>query len=357
MKASHTHPTRSGFTLVELLVVITIISVLIGLLLPAVQRARDAAARTQSGNNLRQLALAAHQYELVKSTLPTSIRPQGSTTLPRIAGLTLLLPYIEQQGKYEAYDQTQNWDSATNLLVTSQRIPTFLNPATPNPERLDGDPQASTNPNGATWTPIVAVTDYSPTIGVGALSVGLGTAPLTVDASTSTLSTVANSGTAGIPDSGLIRTNETARLSDATDGLSYTILYAESAGRPFVYRRGNAVVSADATVARVNGGGWARPASDFSVDGSTLDGSSLPGPYFVNHTNGDNIASSTYPTYVGTGGVTYGSQGTGEVYSFNAGGASAAFADASVHFLSDAIDPQTFARFVARADGLSNPEP
>ena len=376
---------RPAFTLVELLVVITIISVLIGLLLPAVQKARDAAYRTQSSNNLRQIALAVHEYSAARGSLPTSIRPGGVTSAPRLAGLTLLLPFLEQQGKYNAYDQTQNWDDlgvggtvaspTGNLAVTSQPIPTFLNPATPNPGRLDVDPSPSTsgNPPPAN-TPIVAVTDYSPVYGVGveALTSAAQTTDgfLTgyasntgsdIDPQTVTLSTLANVLGAnpkdvGQPDSGVLRQNEHAYLDDATDGLSYTLLYAESAGRPFVYQRGT-LVSNNYSTALVNGGGWARPASDFAIYGSTLAGTSVPGLYFINSTNGDNIAGSTYGSYKGSGGVQYVSRGTGEIYSFNASGASAAFADASVHFLADTIDPQTLARFVARSDGLSNPEP
>jgi prepilin-type N-terminal cleavage/methylation domain-containing protein len=385
---------RLGFTLVELLVVITIISVLIGLLLPAVQKARDAAYRTQSSNNLRQIALAVHEYSAARGSLPTSIRPGGVTTAPRLAGLTLLLPFLEQQGKYNAYDQTQNWDDwgvggtaaapTGNLAVTSQPISTFLNPATPNPGRLDVDPSpdaagkalangVTANGAPAAGTPVVAVTDYSPVyaVGVEALSSTaqaydsftgyVSNTGSDIDPQTVTLSTLANvlgnnSADINAPDSGILRQNENAHLDDATDGQSYTLLYAESAGRPLVYQRGT-LVSNNYSTAIVNGGGWARPASDFAIYGSTLNGTSVPGLYFINSTNGDNIAGSTYGSYKGSGGVQYVSRGTGEIYSFNAAGASAAFADASVHFLSDTIDPQTLARFVSRADGLSNPEP
>ncbi len=331
-----TRSLRRGFTLVELLVVITIIGILVSLLLPAIQRARSAAQRTECANNIRQLGFAALHFATSQNVLPSSIRPGGSTTKPRIAGLTLLLPFIEQEGKYAAYDQTKNWSDPANLPVTSQRISSFLCPSTPNPDRLDGDPQITP------WKGIVAVTDYSPTIGVDPRlgSSGLG---LVND------KTIAVSG-AGIPNSGLIRTNEASRLADASDGLSYTIVYAESAGRPLVYRRGNSVVSSDATTARVNAGGWSRPASDFSVDGASYDGSTLPGAAALNVTNGENIANSSFPYPY------YGSQGSAEAYSFHPLGANFVFGDGSVHFLTETLDIGTFARFVARADGLSNPD-
>src|SRR3954471_669028 len=96
--------SRRGFTLVELLVVIAIIGVLVSLLLPAVQTAREAARRTQCGNNLRQLALAAQNFHDTYRRLPSSIRPAGLTTAPRISGHVQLLPFLEQKNTYDAYD-------------------------------------------------------------------------------------------------------------------------------------------------------------------------------------------------------------------------------------------------------------
>src|SRR5262245_19571769 len=93
--------SRRGFTLVELLVVIAIIAMLIALLLPAVQAAREAGRRSSCSNNLRQMALAVHTYSDSKNQLPSSVRPAGLTTLPRIAGLTFLLPYLEQGSMYD----------------------------------------------------------------------------------------------------------------------------------------------------------------------------------------------------------------------------------------------------------------
>lgn len=316
---------RQAFTLVELLVVIAIIGILVSLLLPAVQAARESARRIQCTNNLRQLGLAAHNFHDTNGKLPSSVRPAGLTPLPRIAGLTFLLPYIEQRNAYDLYDQTKNWSDPANLPVTAQPLNNFLCPSSPDPKRLDGLPEASP------WIgKLVAVTDYSPTIGVDQRLFSLGL----VDQA----------------GPGMLTKNGEPRLADVLDGLSNTIMYAESAGRPYVYRRGNKKFS-DLPYARVNAGGWSRPASDFSVDGSSYDGASLPGPCAINCTNGEDVGSVAFPHPY------YGSEGTAEAFAFHPGGANFAFGDGSVRFIASTIGIREFARLVTRQGGEAQPIP
>ncbi|VTR95553.1 Uncharacterized protein OS=Pirellula staleyi (strain ATCC 27377 / DSM 6068 / ICPB 4128) GN=Psta_0603 PE=4 SV=1: N_methyl_2: SBP_bac_10 [Gemmata massiliana] len=310
---------RRAFTLIELLVVIAIIAILIGLLLPAVQKVREAAARMTCSNNLKQFGLAFHNYHDPNNGLPSNIRPDAISTV-RVRWATYLLPYIEQDNLYKQVSLTTNWHLQPAVFGT--KLKTFECPSSPNGQVIDGAPDTS-----PAWTNIVANGDYSGFYGVSPELETLG---------------LITTGT-GKVDNGAISKTTKLNFSAFSDGLSNTLHLTESAGRPNVYRNGKLVISANG-LNRVNGGGWCRPASELNIlRGSDATGTTFPGPSAINATNGEALGSYPHPFY--------NTDGTGHVYSFHTGGTNALFADGSVRFIRQSINIRTLAAMVTRNGG------
>jgi prepilin-type N-terminal cleavage/methylation domain-containing protein len=135
---------KRGFTLVELLVVIAIIGVLVALLLPAVQAAREAARRSQCSNNFKQLGLAAHMYHDTNNILAFNAVPQSGSGMTKQRGVSWffrLLPYMEQGAAYQQAVFTGDWSlqdggsaSPNVALINTLRVPGLWCPSSPLPK-------------------------------------------------------------------------------------------------------------------------------------------------------------------------------------------------------------------------------
>jgi prepilin-type N-terminal cleavage/methylation domain-containing protein/prepilin-type processing-associated H-X9-DG protein len=329
-----TRRSSPGFTLVELLVVIAIIAVLIGLLLPAVQKVREAAKRSECSNNMRQLALACLNYESGAKCFPIGDERLGTTmgtaaggpltdTWPyAIVWHTLILSYIEQGNLAGMYNYYAHWSDPSNYPAEAIQVKVFNCPATPLQPRLDSTmmemPVTESGPDpGAPG----AVADYW---GINE------TDPRLIFANPAffTASQVAESNAAvaaGMPPSadfiypnlwGILRRGRlgATRIADITDGTSNTIMIGESAGRPNWYGTGQKLLG----YLDPGEGRWADPNGNYKLKGSN--------PFTSSHDS--NLANNI---------CAMNCDNINETYSFHSNGCNFAFGDGSVRFLKSTI--------------------
>jgi prepilin-type N-terminal cleavage/methylation domain-containing protein/prepilin-type processing-associated H-X9-DG protein len=299
-----------AFTLIELLVVIAIIGILIALLLPAVQKIRDAAARIQCQNNLKQIGLAAQNYagDSAYNSFPPSMITNPNTT---VGWGLFLLPYIEQGPLYNQYNLTANFFAVdpngvyNNQAVSNTFVKVYNCPAAPTPKVYT---YTFSYPGYGPITWQAAPADYSPVASVSQ-------------------SLVSYLGLTSGNLQGALQPDRGTPIMAVTDGTSNTIMYAEIAGKNQLFQAGH---NTGTTLSGLYGGegGWADPTSGGSMlYGSSGDGTVTPGSCGVNCSND------------------YG------LYSFHAAGANCVFCDGSVRFLSASIDITALAYKVTRAGG------
>ena len=319
-----TQTRRPGFTLIELLVVIAIIAVLIGLLVPAVQKVRAAAARLQCQNNLKQIGLALHNYEGSYGAFPKASTAPSVDPL-RHGWVAYTLPWIEQDNVRNAYNINVNWYDPPNATVIMTPLKVYLCPSADSGRTATSSSGSLyTNKPGAAW-------DYG-CVAVASNALGYRDA----DGGTATLRLgVMNDGSGGQP---------ATTIAQITDGLSNTLMVSECANRPQYWVKGRRrddlkaytshFSATDNTLGDTTGGVWAEHQKTVTVGGATADGTDT---------------RTATPAETRTCAINC--TNDWEIYSMHSGGANGLMADGSVRFLKESMSLKTLTALCTRAGG------
>ena len=333
--AARARPSR-GFTLVELLVVIAIIGILVALLLPAIQAAREAARRSQCSNNLKQLGVAMHNFHDTYSRFPRNYKQVGGNAWEALSSNYYLLPFIEQQALFDQGESDpKNWSWTYNTLMNTP-IPTFRCPSS------QMAPQRGTHPNG--WD-------------------GPGT-----NYAWSTGSSI-ETNWAGDRFNGMIAYQVDRRMADVEDGLSNTLMGSEllsgsgmsgAVGKyPYdIFYAGDGLFNAVAdrhfpTTVELDAIG---SAAQNSPQGVRSNNGTMWGWYAAAQSTLTTAAPPNwvYPSAGGNccpGGAHDWGMGIIPPRSMHPGGVNAVLGDASVRFISNDVNTLTFQRLGNRKDG------
>jgi prepilin-type N-terminal cleavage/methylation domain-containing protein/prepilin-type processing-associated H-X9-DG protein len=219
--------TRRAFTLIELVVVIAILAVLMAMLLPAVQKVREAAARLSCSNNLKQIGLALHGFHDDNGFLPPGMVTQLNIQDSYHTGFTDLLPYLEESNLHRLYDYDVPWYDQANYAAVKQEVKIFYCPSNRTRGSIDLTPYMQQW--GAAMPPSVGACDYVLCKGANA---GLTGDPSKIPPQARGLFNISQADST--VDNGQFKWGPTprfrVRFTDITDGLSSTFAIGEAAG-------------------------------------------------------------------------------------------------------------------------------